>query len=418
MGFPASPLRAQPLPDRRPMAGTILDENNHPLKNAIVSIRRQDSNGAFAFWGGDTLTDDAGHFDFPLAELGNYYLNVELAGFGMIMNQPVAWTETSPPIAARMQHLATVNLKVLKVDGTPVASGRLFVRLRLSDGGPTYATSAISAAGEASLPGLPVGQYSLYATVPHQGFACLLDLPLEYAPLPKPVTLHLEPGATLHLDVTSVPGPGVPARGLGGGQLTLVPANPSEAARLLGAGADPSENVGLVSAQGNESALITAEGTGEIVLTDLPPGKYLAHLVVAAQPDIPGREVQLVASTVSTVHWEAPEVTGAALELDLDQVNGTAASQLECSVRMMPLHPMPGPGAPGTGAVMWLPFNSPRHGTSDASGALTLYPVVPNLYRLWVAPIAHGVQGTATSVDVQVLATGAEAKVKLAEPLR
>ena len=410
-------VRAQPLPDRRTMTGTVVDQDGKPLAKAVVSIRRQEDTGPYAFWSADTSTDDNGVFVFPDAELGAYYLNVQMDGFAQVLNQVVNRRADTPPVQSRMEQLATARLRILKVDGSPLLNAPIYARLR-ADGiaGPNYVSLVTDDHGVAPAGGLTPATYSVYVVAPGQGFARLFGLVVHHNSGADPTLLQLQPGGSLKLTLTALATPDVPALGVGGAQLQLIPATPQDTAALLGPINDPGENLALISAAGDETVLTTREGDGSITLNDLPPASYTARLLLPGEPFIPNRNVVITPGTTTTLNWQPPEVDGVPLKLQLHTGAGAPLVSRDCNVRILPMGPIQPtvPGAPLTGgptaAPVWFGFNGARHGVSDEGGNLTVFPLHPGKYRLWVS-LRTPVDSAATTVDADVTATGSTATV-------
>jgi len=172
----------------------------------------------------------------------------------------------------------------------------------------------------------------------------------------------------------------------------------------------------MISAAGDLTVLTTREGDGTVTLNDLPPGNYTARLMLPGEPNIPNRNVQITAGTTTALNWQPPEVDGVPLKLQLVSGSGSPLASRDCNIRVLPIGPAPStsPGAPVTGGPIggpvWFGFSGPRHGVSDGGGNLTLFPLHPGKYRVWVS-LRTPIDSAANAVDADVTATGSTATV-------
>ncbi len=378
------PSAAQPLPDRAPVRGAVVDEAGHPVAAAVLTIRRQDDSGVAAFWGGEALTGADGQFGFPRAEVGHYFVNVEAPGFAPLYNFPLDWDAASPSPRLELHHLTRLTLRVLAPDGNPLVGAPLYIRARSGEGALTSVRPVTDAAGQVALADLAPSTYSL-VVVAQSGLAVNNALVVGAGTAPAPVEVKLRAGASLR--VTAKDAEDIP---LGGAALILFAQTPEEAARLGGQGADASDNWASVAAGAAPQAIITSEHEGTLTLPHLPPGHYTARLTL---PDYgtQSRDVTLSegAPTVWEAHFDAKSRTPVTC-LIVDGAGKPVANTF-VALRMLALlpdgtfgTPAPDPNTPAD-VPLDSASNGARVGRTDAKGVLSLYPVHAGKYRVWAS---------------------------------
>ena len=374
---------AQPLPERFPVTGRILDQANSPLAGAVVTIRRQDDGGVYAYWGGFAATDAGGYFKFPEAEEGRYYLNADLSGYGQILNQSVTWTLDSKPLTVQMLHLAELHLLITKTDGSPLSHSPLVVRLRGANGaGQSVRKVATDDTGLVTIPGLLPTSYAVYAEAPSLGYAAQNDLVLRYATSPAVYPLGLKPGGGLRLTVTEPSGGGAGGRPLGGATLLLNAGPGIEAFRSSDTVSDPGENIAALGVGGDRGGIASRDGDGIVNVMDLPPGHYNARVYLGSNTPVQ-REVTIAAGAISSLDIEFPSANSGAITFETQTRDGKPVADRDWSVRLMAMDGTTDGGPPGA------PFglgSSERRAHSDGTGRFTLYPLRPGRYRFWLTP--------------------------------
>ncbi len=409
---------AQPLPDRAPLSGVTLDSSGKPLPGAVITLRRQESNGPYVFWGAVAASDARGVYRFANAEAGRYFLSAEVPGFAPIANQSVSWRAGDAPLRLQFQKLVTLRLEISDLDGEKLSNAPLWVRLRDGEGGAQTTRRAITnQAGIAELSGLLPATYAVFvAAAP--GFAIQNGLALGSD---KSLELRLARGASLSINVTQTNAVSDGARQLGGAFLLLTPENSAEATRALGSSAATDENVALLGAGGDALSLVSRDGDGQIEIGNLPPGRFLARLILTGYAPTAPRPVALEGGQTARLDFEltpAPASVLAALTLDLRVKDATgnemSAPAGEFAVRVLPIDTN-GALAPEMPAeTSFLPGgNAARRALADAPGQITLFPLPIGRYRVFVAPrAAIGTDAEtpeAASQDISVPAGGARA---------
>ena len=381
------PASAQPLPDRAPIRGLVVDETGQPVAAAVLTIRRQDDAGTTAFWGGEARTDDKGKFDFARAEVGRYFVNVEAPGYAPLYNYALDWMVGAAPPRLELRHLARLTVRAAFPKGSILSRVPAWIRGRSAEGNIVSLRVESDDEGQITLSDLPPSIYSV-VVVGTRGLAVQNGVNVNARAVPAPLDVELRAGASLRITAKDTDG-----KPLGGAALVLFAQSPEEAARLGGQGADASENWALLAAGGAPQAIVTSEGDGVLTLPHLPPGRYSARLT------LPGfgtqsRDLTLAdgAQTAWDANFPAKSVPNATFRI-MDGA-GHAVADTFVALRMLPLAPDGTFGAPAMmppepNAPPDLPLDSPsngaRVGRTDKNGVLFLYPLRPGKYRVWAS---------------------------------
>lgn len=382
--------QAQPLPDRLPLEGVVVDEENRPVSEALVSIRRQDDTATAAFWGGEVRAGKNGQFGFPLAEEGRYYLNFEAPGFAPGQNLALDWKAGSPRPRLQLQRLATLVLRFSRPDGSPLANESLFVRLRgevAANFSQVLLRPRTDNNGLVRLNDLAPATYALWARA-KSGFALRNALVVKGSNAPQPLEISIQQGASVSVAARDASG-----QSLGGAQLSLAPLDAAQAALLAGELAEPGEDYALLAAGNDRAALVTRDGVGTLVLDAIAPGKYRARLSLPGYGAAPSREVELRAGQNSALDWEFPARKGAVLGLRINDSAGQPLANAAISLRVLPI------ASDGTlrdeteelapGEAPNLDFVTTgaagRRVVTDSAGRAALYPLKPGRYRLFAS---------------------------------
>ena len=409
------PALCQPLPDRAPLTGVISDAKGAPIADAVLSIRRTNTNAIAAFWGATTSSDDAGQFDFPDAEEGDYALAAEAPGYASLPYMEVKWRAGSSPIRVTLDRLINFTLNLRAPDGTPLRNAPVFVRLRPSDiNGQKFVNARTNDKGELLIQEIKPQHYALYLRAPG-GFATLGDLAVT-EPQTSVREVQLQKGGALKIIVTDSLG-----QPLGGASLSMTPATLEESRRLLGANADPGEDFALLAAANNRNVLASRDGDGSLELDGLPPGIYAPRLSLPGYDFQDLQPVTIAADKPVELKIEAPARRARTLNLQLKTPDGQPYTAGEVSLRILPIAAngqLGGDPPPNPDDADELPFfpsgAGGRRVLPDAQGRVSLYPVKAGRYRIFAAPrIKEPGQNPpeATPVDVTILATGATATV-------
>ena len=409
---------AQPLPDRKPLVGLALDSAGKPLAGAVVSIRRQEDAGAFAFWGASVASDARGEFRFERAEVGRYYLNAEIAGFAPIYNQSVIWKgdeKNNRPLRLQFQRLVNFRPQILKSDGTPAANLVVWLRLR-GDGsaGQTSRRAQTDGNGNVAVDGLLSANYALFVAS-NQGFSLETRLELRSNLAPE---IRLQKGGTLRAVVRAKEG-----ALLGGAILSLVPENTAEIVRLGGENADPSDDYALLGAMGERITLVSRDGDGVIEIPNLPAGRYSAKIALSGYQNAPARSTTIRAGEVAELGFDLTPKSGARASLNLqlragDDAAQTALAGTQWLLRFLPIN------ANGTLATDQTPDDAPftpegqpgRRVVADGEGKLQLFPLPTGRFRVFAARRSENGSekaGESASLDLELKAGENAAQLQL-----
>ncbi len=394
---------AQPLPDRQPIVGRALDSEGRPLAGVVISIRRQNKNGSYAFWGATTATGERGEFRFPHAETGRYFLDAAREGFAPLANQPLIWNRSSEPLQLRLGRLVTLQLRVSRPDGALVAKTPLWLRLSpMGSAAQTTRRALSDADGRVRFEGLTPATYALFLSSA-EGFSLQNEVNLRGDVF---LDIALQRGGSIR---ASVQQDGAPMRAVGGAVLSLIPENSTPANR----------DAAILATQGKRVALVSRDGDGTIALSNVPPGRYVA-LVSLAGYRIDPQPVEIVAGQNRDLLWILPAKAAASLTLQLRYSQSGHSVSGEIALRFLPIK------ADGTlaadepsGEIGWTPDAArERRALADKDGKVTIFPLRAGRYRVFAAPRAAGLASEndpaeAASVDVMVSPSGATASLTL-----
>lgn len=376
---------AQPLPDRAPIKGVVVDEAGRPIASAVLTVRRQDDTTPTAFWGAEARADEGGRFLFPEAEEGRYFVNVDAPGFAPLANFALDWHVASPLARLQLLRLGQLTLRLLSTDGKPLSQSPVWVRLRDDNSqSPTRATT--NGAGEVVIPNVAPSSYSL-VVVAQSGIATQSAFSFN-SMQSAPLEAHLRQGGALRIKATD--SQGTP---LGGASLIVFAQSPEEATLLGGTGADPGENWALLAAANAPQALVSHDGEGTLKLDHLPAGRFSARL------SVPGYGTQTRDFTFedgNVTEWSAtfPVRPAGTLSLQVRDGRGQVVANSLVALRLLPLAQngtfadgsmqVPDPNEPPD-----LPFASPGSGSrvamTDATGQISLFPVRAGRYRIFAS---------------------------------
>lgn len=382
---------AQPLADRAPIRGNVVDETGKPVASAVVTVRRQEDSGPSAFWGSEARADAGGRFGFPGAQEGRYFLNVEAPGYAPLANFALNWKANASPLRLELSRLTRAVLHVSRADGTPLSNAPLWIRLRTFAGDTSSTRTSTDASGDAVVPDLAPATYNVFV-VAAQGSASLRAAPVVWREGGTRLDVRLSSGASLKItarDAQNQP--------LGGASLFLFPSSPEEAAKLGGAGADAGENWALLAAANAPQLLVTRDGEGALELHGVPQGRFIAQLSLPGYGPVT-REIET--QDGQTIEWNAafPNRRAATLSLLVRGADGKPFANSLVTLRLLPLaddgsfapdSPFGGALMPDPGGAPDLPFfpSGPggRVGRTDADGKLRLFPLKAGRYRVFAS---------------------------------
>ena len=393
---------AQPLPDRAPLSGVALDSKGRPLGGALLTLRRKNDGGSFAFWGGTALADADGKWSFPDAEEGDYFLNVEAPGFAPLQNREVNWKTGAPPLQIRLARLMDVTLQLRAPDGAPVADALVYARLKPADANAQIQRTALSdGAGNFVLSGVTPGTYALYVRAP-QSYATPDAVVVGDENAPVNLRVALQKAGALRVVVSDDKG-----RALGGAALTLSAESPA-------INGDLGEDFGLLASGGDRNALVSRDGDGTIEVGGLPPGIYTPRLYLPGYAPVSLASIAIKAGATSELEVKLPARQTPTLTLDVRTLGDKPYTAGEVKLRILPLADN---GSLGGGADD-LPFfpGGPggRRAVPDANGRVVLFPVKAGRYRIFAqshAPVPDRNTADAAPVDVTITPQGATATV-------
>lgn len=399
---------AQPLADRVPLLGRAIDSSGQPLAGVLISVRRQEESGAHAFWGASAATGARGEFRFPGAEAGRYYISAESPGFAPISNRSLTWTADAAPLDLKLQRLVRLRLSVTRPDGSPAANAPFWVRLR-GNGDAAQVTSRLRSdgAGQVEVASLAPATYSVFLTAP-DGYARASEVNLRADATQK---LALQPGGSLRATVRES---GTDSRFVGGAILSLLPASTGTP---RAPGPAPIEDAAFLAASGQRLDLFSRDGDGQIALDGVPPGRYTARLSVPGAASPPPQSVEIVAGASCALSWLVARAPGAPLTLQLNEPDGQIAAPGEATLRLLPIND-DGTlrSAELSDDAPFVPGDNGRRAVIEASGKITVFPLAPGRYRVFVArrqtqPDAG--PSEAASLDVSIPPEGATASLVL-----
>lgn len=415
--------RAQPLPERAPLLGKVTTTSGSPIGGATVAIKRQDNESIVtaAFWGGKLLTGADGVFSFPEAEEGIYYLTVDAEGYENF-SWTLEWRPQSPAFIAKMLKLTPQPLRLLKPDGQPAAGAKVFLHFRGQPPGHiSFYSYEANAEGKVNVPPITPANYWVHAVVPGVGYAVLPHVIVKENE-PEQVDLKFQPGGRIRAVAKTAEG-----RPLGGVALALSEVLPNTVNELGGATAQGNDGAIYLQTQ-HRSTLVTQDGSGQMELQDVAPGRYQARLY------IPG-EVNPVAQTIEVKSGETIEVSGvynlqnqkASLEMTLQTPDEKPAANREFVANLQPLRngqavpagqvgpPVPPDVAPTTSNLFQGILS--RRFKTDGNGKATLFPLGVGSWQITILGVEQltterkpkastattnlGEQGGAVTIKVQ-----------------
>jgi protocatechuate 3,4-dioxygenase beta subunit len=385
--FPAS---AQPLPDRAPLHGLIVDQENKPIEGLFITVRRQNDMGSYSFWGGDAVTDTNGRWSIPDAEEGNYYVNVDAVrkGFSNRSNVGFAWKQNSPPFRVQLQRMVMLKLRFTNPDGSPVVNSSVYINLQTdTEGGRSQRNARTDANGNLTIGNFVPATYRFYASAAG-GVYSNNNLQINSESVGEGINVPLQKGASLRAKIADANG-----RAIGGAIFSLTPVSVNRDATqapMVG------ENVAILAAAGDASELSSHDGDGLIQLSNIPEGKYIARFIA------PGlnpngnetgahaiRTVELKNGELTELTWTSIPKRYSTLVLDVTTPSGAKPTTFsEITVRVLAVagngsifgNNEEGEGSfPGAGGI--------RRVTLDQNGRATLYPLRSGRYRIFVGAV-------------------------------
>lgn len=390
-----STLWAQPLADRAPISGTVVDETGHAVPSAVLTVRRQEDEGPSAFWGGEARADANGQFRVPTAQEGRYYVSVEAPGYAPLANLPLNWRTSSSPLQLSLSRLTRVVVQVSRADGTPLLNSPVWIRLRRpeldSNSNFNLVRATTDAGGEAVVPDVVPAAYDL-VVVSSEGIALQRDVPIKWQETGARLAVPLKAGAAFQIKASDAQG-----QSLGGATLVLSPRSPEEAERLGGQGAGLGENWALNTSANSPRAIVTRDGDGTLALRHLPVGRFTARLSLPGYGTV-SRELDTEEGQTADWKAEFPTHRAATLVLDVRGADGKPVANSLVALRLLPLSadgtfapasPFDGAGDIDANGSPGLPFfvSGPggRVGRTDENGQLQLFPLKEGRYRVFAS---------------------------------
>lgn len=410
-----SRVSAQPLPDRAALRGLIVDQDGKPLKGVFLSLRRQSTEGSFAFWGGETASDEGGNFRFENAEEGDYYLSAELDGYASVLSRAISWKRRGGVERVQLTRLANARLRFLTLDGQPLSQSHVWLKLQSASGETVVNAFRTDAQGALTVPNVVSGRYTLWAHSA-QGYA-VQKLELQPQTALPTIEVRLQNGGGVTIVARDGEG-----NGLGGGALALSPATADEAARLGSPSADLNEDYSFFAAEGDRAGIVTRDGDGRIELRHLPPGRYAARLALPGYLAFAPRLVDVQEGQNLPLEWDFATRRAGSLTLDLRTRDDKPVAGREVTVRVLPINTdgtlSRDPFEAGGQAAPFFPSGAgARRAVSDAKGRLRLFPLRPGRYRVFVAPHDPNASGApapeSSPLDLDVGQSGATTDVVL-----
>lgn len=386
---------AQPLADRAPISGNVVDETGRAVSSAVLTLRRQEDDGPSAFWGGEARADASGQFRVPNAQEGRYYVSVEAPGYAPLANFALNWRAGSSPLQLSLLRLTRAVIQVLRADGTPLLNSPVWIRLRMpeldSNAKFNLVRATTNAQGEAVVPDVVPATYNL-VVVSGEGIALQRDVPIKWQEMGARLAVPLKAGAALLIKASDAKG-----HTLGGATLVLSPRSPEESGRLGGQGAGLGENWAFNAAANSPGAIVTRDGDGTLELRHLPVGRFTARLSLPGYGTL-SREIETEEGQSADWKAEFPTHRAATLVLDVRGADGKPAANSLIALRLLPLS-ADGTFAPASplesaddieaNGPPGLPFfvSGPggRGGRTDENGQLKLFPLKAGRYRVFAS---------------------------------
>lgn len=387
LSFTAFPLvsYAQPLPDRAPIKGTVVDEAGRPVTSAVLTVRRQNDMTPTAFWGAEARVDESGRFVIPEAEEGSYFFNVDAPGFASIATMAFDWTAKSQPVRLQLSRLSRLTLRILTSEGKPLVQAPVWIRLR-DQNNQTPVRAVTNLSGEVVVPNIAPSSYSLIV-VAQNGSAVQGAFAFNSAQK-APIEARLREGATLRISAKDADGMPV-----GGASLYMFAQTPEEATRLAGDGGDPGENWALVAAANAPQALVSRDADGTLELKHIPAGKFSARLTLPGF-GLQTREFSLADGQIAEWKADFPARRSAKLSLLVRDAGGQPVANAPVALRLLPLAQngtfdegmnvmgdLPG-GPDGNIASSGM---GARIAMTDESGRVNLFPLMAGNYRIFAS---------------------------------
>ena len=391
--FIQSNAHAQPLPERAPLLGKVTTTSGSPIGGATVALRRQDNESVVtaAFWGGKLLTGADGVFSFPEAEEGIYYLTVDAEGYESF-SWTLEWSPQSPTFVAKMLKLTPLPLRLLKADGQPAAGSKVFLHLRGQPPGHiSFYTLVANAEGKVTVPSITPANYWIHAIVPGLGYAVVPSAAVKENE-PQQLELKFQTGGRVRAVAKSAEG-----RPLGGAALSLSEILPEVTADLNGAIARGNDGAIYLQTQ-HRSTLVTQDGSGQMELQDVAPGRYQARLYIPGEANPPIQTIEVKSGETSEVSGTYTlQASKASLEITVQTSDEKNAANREFVANLQPLRngqavpagqvgpPIPPDVAPTTSNLFQGILS--RRFKTDANGKAVLFPLSAGDWQVTLLPV-------------------------------
>jgi hypothetical protein len=365
-------VEAQPSPARRAFSGRVTTDNGLPVGGAAVTMRRLVA-GSAAFWGTVLYSDARGDFSFSDAEDGEYAVTIEAGGLTR-WNSNFILNEKTTSFKASLDRLATISLRVLRLDGTPLTNTPVSILAReTTHGESTTRRVATDAQGVLSFGDATPGVVSLRVVAPGVGYADLNDLKIAPASITATTDTRLQAGATLRISVREAAvandaAKAAASRVLGGVTVTILLA-PTDASRF--------QSMGLSGIYDNgNGSLVTRDGEDTTEVSALAPGSYSVSI---ARTNYSGstatQNVEIKATETATLAFDLKRGDGVSvgsIVLAAQNAKGQALGNRDLFIPMEML-------APTADNIIGYAWRSAR---TDAAGRVVLYPVDTGRWRL------------------------------------
>lgn len=391
--------QAQPSPARRAFAGRVLTDNGLPVGGASVTVRRQGT-GSAAFWGTVLYSDARGDFSFADAEDGEYAVSIDAGGLTPFYTLYSLGEKTSS-LQATLDRFATVSLRVLRSDGTPLASTQVSVLTRESThGASTARRGTTDAQGVIAFSDVAPGVVSVRVTAPRVGYADLNDLKIAPGSHLPAFDATLRAGATLRIVARESAGEatqGAP-RVLGGVNVTFSLA-PNDASRFAGA------TLATVFDDSGGNSPFTRDGLSATEISSLAPGTYAVSLSRNNYNMPTAQTVEIKATETASLEFEMKRAGGVSvgvITLEAQNAKKQALANRDLFISMEML-------APSSDTVI---NYAQRSAHTDDKGRVVLYPLEVGRWRLTprvVVPDAPAGQNSPNSAAQIATVTAATA---------
>ena len=363
-----SAVCAQPLPDKNALRGFVTDEARNPLPHAWVRVSMPKTKGSDNR-GQEIMTDAAGRFAMTPVDGTVYSVSARAPGY--VAGGPPPFTfllEHEVHIVLRLQ--ATIPMRFLAADGTPVANREISARFIMIEGhGGSIASATTDATGTALFKKINPGTARIDIKTSGRGYATIKSFTSRSGLNPL-LEVLLQPSGALRIRAWEQNADGTAKRGIGGVDAELIHIGDRDPNGWKSATASFMAMSGRL---GDSTSDI--DGTTEYL--DLPPGRYRVEAKSVLKQQQETREVEIEVGKTTQLDWIFAPFHATSLQIEVRDRNGKPVPSTEFRLTTTrdaqanePIH---------IGDPSWR-----RRIRTDAAGRATLYPFAPGLWRFWL----------------------------------